>query len=88
MAAWWFCLVVMQHTAYWSWVGGIEVRLLLSVSDTLPGAGRGVGGSTGGWVGGSKAFFSDFWEAWTPPPQGEDGIYLGAGFASLGTQGH
>ena len=46
--------------------------------------GQRVGGSKGGWV----AFFSGFWEAWTPPPLGGGGgILLGAGFSSLGTQG-
>ena len=59
-------------------------RPLLSVSDTLPRGGW--GGSKGGWVGGSKAF----WEAWTHPPPGVvgGGIFLGAGFACLGAPGH
>ena len=47
-------------------------RLLLSVLDTLPQGGGGVKG----WVGGSEAFFSGFWEAWTPPPRG----WVGVGF--------
>ena len=43
-------------------------------------------GWVGGWVGESKAFFSGFWEALTPPPWGGGGgIFLGAGFESLGT---
>ena len=58
--------------------------LLLKVSATLP---QGEGGFNG-WVGGSKTLFRGFWEAWTPPPGGGDGIFLGARCESLVTEGH
>ena len=52
------------------------IKLLLRVvSDTPPPGGGGVKG----WVGGSRALCSGFWEAWTPiPPLG---VGMGAVFS-------
>ena len=62
-----------------------RTRLLLSVSDTLPPGGGG-GEGVKGWLGGSKAFFSGFWYAWTPPPLG-GGFSWVLGVRALGLRG-
>ena len=82
----------------WGWVlgpglGGAKIghditavrilsRLLLSVSDTLRWRGGG-----GVRVGGSKAFFNGFWEAWTPPWGGWVGFSWVLGVRTLGLRG-